>query len=233
LAKHIGIVAVSPEGSAFCYRIIGRRCSEVDDPARRPVVTLHNRPFSSYVEALNADDWEGIARLLLDSAAVLKDAGADFAVLPDNATHHALPLIEDRSPIPFLNMVELVADAVASAGCTKIGLIGTKYVMSGSTYQTVLGLRGMHLLVPEQEEADVIDSIIFNEAIFGSVRQESKAKVMKAIMRLGQRGCDAVVLGSSEASLLMAVDESPLPVFDPVELLADSAVRWALETESI
>jgi len=227
--KHIGIVAVSPEGSAFCYRMIGRRCSEVDDPARRPVVTLHNKPFSSYVERLNEKDWEGMAHLLIDSARVLNNAGADFCVLPDNVAHHALQLVEGQSPVPFLNMIELVADAVQGAGCSKIGLIGTQYVMSGSTYQTVLGLRGMHLLVPEADEAEDIDSIIFNEAIYGSVRQESKAKVMKAIMRLGQRGCDAVVLGSSEASLLMAVEESPLPVFDPVELLADSAVRWALQ----
>jgi len=231
LPKHIGIVAVSPEGSAFCYRMIGRRCSEVDDPARRPMVTLHNKPFSSYVDCLNEENWEGMAHLLIDSARVLNNAGVDFAVLPDNVAHHALPLIEGQSSIPFLNMIELVADAVQGAGCSKIGLIGTKYVMSGSTYQTVLGLRGMHLLVPEAEEADTIDSIIFNEAIYGSVRQESKAKVMKAIMRLGQRGCDAVVLGSSEASLLMAVEESPLPVFDPVELLAESAVRWALESD--
>jgi aspartate racemase len=101
--------------------------------------------------------------------------------------------------------------------------------MSGSTYQTVLGLRGMHLLVPDEEEASSIDSIIFNEAIYGHVRQESRSLVMKAIMRLGQRGCDAVIMGSSEASLLLAAEESALPVFDPVELLADSAVRRALE----
>lgn len=229
MSKHIGIVAVSPEGTSFCYRAIGRRCSEVDDPSRRPMFTLHNRPFSSYVEALNAEDWESIARLIIDSSSVLNNAGADFAVLPDNVAHHALPLVEGQTPIPFINMIELVADAIEAAGCTSVGIIGTRYVMSGSTYQTVLGLRGMRVLVPEDEEAEAIDSIIFKEAIFGSVRPSSRAHVMKAIMRLGQRGCEAVIMGSSEASHLMSVEQSVLPVFDPVELLADAAMRRALQ----
>ena len=66
MAGHIGIAALSPEGSAFCYRTIGRRAAEVDDPERRPLVTLHNRPFSTYVEALERGDWETIAGLLQD-----------------------------------------------------------------------------------------------------------------------------------------------------------------------
>lgn len=228
LPKHIGIVAASPEGSSFCYRKICRRAWEVEDASMRPSVTLHNRPFSTYVERLNAGDWEGVAQLLLDSACTLEAAGADFCVLPDNALHHAVPLAEPRSPIPWLSMIDLVADTVAQDGCRTLGLIGTKIVTLGSTYQTALGLRGMHLLVPRDEEIDSIDRIIFAEAVLGSVRPESKTLVLDAISGLADRGCDALILGCSEASLLMTVEDSPLPVVDPVELLAEAAVRHAL-----
>jgi aspartate/glutamate racemase len=161
LPKHIGIVAASPEGSAFCYRKIGRRASEVEDPANRPMVTLHNRPFSTFVEMLNRGDWEGIAAALVESAHALHHAGADFCVLPDNALHHAVPLAERDSPIPWLSMIDLVADSVNQNGCRTLGLIGTKIVTLGSTYQTALGIRGMHLLVPRPEEIDAIDRIVF------------------------------------------------------------------------
>lgn len=228
MPKHIGIVAASPEGSAFCYRKIGRRAAEIEDPAGRPMVTLHNRPFSTYVEKLNAGDWEGIAQLLLDSAETLAAAGADFCVLPDNALHHAVPLAERSSPIPWLSMIDLVADSVANNGCRTLGLIGTKVVTLGATYQTALGLRGMHLLVPRDEEIDAIDRVIFAEAVYGAVRAESRMRVLDAISGLASRGCDALILGCSEASLLMTVEESPLPVVDPVELLAEAAVRHAL-----
>lgn len=228
MPQHIGIVAASPEGSAFCYRRIGRRVSEIERPDLRPTVTLHNLPFATYVEKLNAGDWEGIAAMLGESAHTLHTAGADFCILPDNALHHAVQMAEHRSPIPFLNMIDLVAETVKTNGCSTLGLIGTKFVTFGSTYQTALGLRGMHLLVPDEAGVEEIDRIIFAEAIYGRVRATSRSRVLDAISGLADRGCDALILGCSEASLIMAIEDSPLPVVDPVELLAEAAVQKAM-----
>lgn len=226
--KTIGIVAVSPEGSATCYRLIGRRCSDIPDPARRPRVALHNQPLSTYVEALARGDWSCVADLLRGSAKALAQAGADFCVLPDNACHHALPMAEAGSPIPWLNMINLVADALKASGCGSVGLIGTKYVTYGSTYQIALGLRGMHLHVPSQEEAEEIDRIIFEEAVHSRVRPQSRARVLEAVKRLKDRGCEALILGATEAGMLIDAAYSPIPIFDPVDLLADAAIYHAL-----
>ncbi len=228
MPKHIGIAAVSPEGSAFCYRLIGRRASEITRPDHRPLVSLHNRPFSTYVEALNAGDWEGIAEMLADSATSLRDAGADFCVLPDNVAHHALPMAEANSPIPWLSMIDLVAHAIEENGCSTVGLVGTRFVMSGSTYQTALGLKGIHLLVPDEAHMEEIDRIIFREAIYGRVREESQAVVREAVEDLSRRGCDSLILGCSEANLIMGDATRLLPAIDPVELLAEEAINFAL-----
>lgn len=230
MPRHIGIVGVSPEGSSFCYRVIGRRASEVDEESRRPIVSLHNRPFSLYLDALNRDDWPRIAELLRDSAIALSHIGADFCVLPDNVCHHAIHLAEAHSPLPWLNMIDLVANTLETNGCRKVGLIGTKFVTSGSTYQTVLGLRGIHLLVPSDDDTIEVDRIIFTEAVKGRVRAESRDRVARVVRSLADRGCEAVILGSSEAPLLIGSDSSPLPVFDPVELLAEAAIARALGT---
>lgn len=228
MPQHIGIVAASPEGSAFCYRRIGRRVSEIERRELRPAVTMHNLPFATYVEKLNAGDWEGIAEMLCDSAQTLHAAGADFCILPDNALHHAVPMVEHKCAIRFLNMIDLVAEKVKTDGCKTLGLIGTKFVTFGSTYQTALGLRGMHLLVPSETHVEEIDRIIFTEAVYGRVRPASRGRVVDAITGLADRGCDALILGCSEASLIMAVEDSPLPVVDPVELLAEAAVQQAI-----
>ncbi|GAB4517725.1 MAG: aspartate/glutamate racemase family protein [Phycisphaerales bacterium] len=228
MPKHIGIAAVSPEGSAFCYRLIGRRASEIARPDHRPLVSLHNRPFSTYVEALNTGDWEAIAQMLADSATSLRDAGADFCVLPDNVAHHALPMAESLSPIPWLSMIDLVAHAIEENGCRTVGLVGTRFVMSGSTYQTALGLKGIRLLVPDEEHMDDIDRIIFREAIFGSAREESQAVVKEAVEDLASRGCDSLILGCSEANIIMGDAARLLPAIDPVELLAEEAINHAL-----
>jgi aspartate racemase len=231
--KHIGIVAVSPEGSSACYRLIGRRASEVKPTDDRPRVSLHNLPFSSYVEAIRRDDWPAVAEMIVRSATVLRDAGADFCVLPDNVMHHALPMAQAVAPLPFINMIELVADAVQAAGCDTVGLIGTKYVMSGSTYQTVLGLRKIKVMVPEPTEAEMIDRVIFTEAIYGSVKPSSRQGVMGAINHLAERGAQAVILGASEANALINGGPMPTPVIDPVALLADAAVEHAVHEREV
>ncbi|MBL8745245.1 MAG: amino acid racemase [Phycisphaerae bacterium] len=228
MPKNIGIVAVSPEGSANCYRIIGRRCSDISDPAQRPSVLLHNRPLSTYVEALNRGDWPRVAELLRESANALLHAGADFCVLPDNVCHHALPMAESGSPIPWLNMIDLVADALKNSGCKSVGLIGTRFVTSGSTYQIALGLRGMHLHVPPDDETTAIDHIIFDEAVHNRVKPASRDRVLSSVKNLKKRGCEALILGATEAGMLVNTAESPLPVFDPVDLLADAAIYHAL-----
>jgi aspartate racemase len=86
----------------------------------------------------------------------------------------------------------------------------------------------MHLLVPDTTGVEEIDRIIFAEAIYGRVRPASRNRVVDAIAGLADRGCDALILGCSEASMIMTVEDSPLPVVDPVELLAEAAVHRAV-----
>lgn len=229
MPQHIGVIGVSPEGSSIFTRALSRRISDIDEPALRPHVTLHHAPFANYLEAIHNDDWAAVGHLLADSAGALTAAGADFCVLPDNATHHALPLAAANSPAAFLNMVEIVADAIQAKHHTQVGLIGTKYVTFGSTYQTVLGLRGIKLNVPELEDALEIDRVIFDEAVKGTVSRASTDRVARVIAGLADLGCEAIVLGASEASLILKDAQLPLPVIDPVEHLADATLLRAAD----
>lgn len=229
MAKHIGIVAVSPEGSALCYRQIARHAMHIEDPEKRPLVTLHNLPFSTYVEAYRAGDWEQVAQMMIWSAKTLYAAGANFLICPDNIAHHALTLAEASTDIPWLNMIELVTDAVCANDCTTLGLIGTQMIMHSSTYQTYLGMRGVTLLVPYDDEVEQIDRIIFTELIEGRVEEASRQVMLEVMRNLAERGCEGVVLASTETPLLVTPEQSPLPSYDPVRLLAEHAVRYALQ----
>lgn len=229
VAKHIGIVAVSPEGAALFYRQIFRRAAQMLESHDHPRVTLHNEPLALYIDAVKAGDWHAVGDLLRRSAEILATSGAAFCLTPDNAVQHGIHLAEAGSPIPWLTMPELVARALESDGRKVVGLIGTKMVTTASTYQTVLGLRGIQVLAPEPEEADDLDRIIFTELIYGEIKADSQAKVLRTIQNLAQRGCEAVILGSSEAPLLVTEANAPLPVYDAADLLARGAVQRAME----
>ena len=228
LAKHIGIVAVSPEGSALCYREIHRRAHALVGDVGHPLVTMHNERLDDYIAALLRDDWHAIGELLSRSAKLLASAGADFCITPDNVMQHGVDMARAASPIPWMTMTEIVAERVACDSRRTVGLIGTKMVMYGSTYQTHLGIKGVKVIAPEAHDAEAIDAIIFRELIHGIINPESRRIFIEAIARMADKGADGVVLGCSEAPLLITPEDAPLPAYDAVALLADSAVRFAV-----
>ncbi len=233
MPKHIGIAAVSPEGSALCYREIYRHAGRILGDTGHPRVTLHNEPFEDYMAAVLRDDWTAVGALLARSARLLARAGAEFAIVPDNVMQHAVHLAETDSPIPWLTMTDLVAEAISAENRSTVGLIGTRMVMTGSTYQTHLGIRGVKVVIPKEEDAEDIDAIIFRELVYGVVRPESRKRVLGVIDQLRERGCEGVILGCSEGSLLVSPTDCEVPVYDPNGLLALGAIQCAIGERSL
>jgi aspartate racemase len=227
VTKHIGIVAVSPEGAALCVRAISRQASKHLAPHDHPRVSMHNEPLANYIDAIRADDWHSVGYLLRRSADILAGAGAQFCLTPDNAVQHGVHLAEVGCPIPWITMTDLVARAVERDGRRKVGLIGTKMVTYGSTYQTHLGIRGVQVIPPEPNEADLLDEIIFGELIYGRFRLESQRTVLGIIAHLADRGCEGVILGCSEAPLLVTPENAGLPIYDAADILAEGAISYA------
>ena len=192
-----------------------------------PAVSLHNEPLALYLDAVRSDDWHRVGELMRKSAEQLRDLGAQVIICPDNAVQHATYLAQVEGA-EWLPMPDLVAERVLAAELKTVGIIGTRMVTGGSTYQTALGVRGVQVLAPEPEEIDRLDEIIFGELIYGHFRPESRRIMLGVIEHLAGRGCDAVILGCSEAPLIVHPESSPVPVFDATDILAEGAIRRSL-----
>ncbi len=230
MTKHIGIVAVSPEGASLCHRQIFRYASAQLDPHEHPIVSLHNLPLAGYVDAVRAGDWRSVGAMLRRSAEVLSACGAEFCFTPDNAVQHGVHLAEAGSPIPWLNMTEIVAGTIETDGRQTVGILGTSVVTRGSAYQTHLGLRGIKAVVPSDEDVEALDTAIYGDLAYGRVTDTARAIMTGVIDRLCERGCDAVILGCSEAPLVVCAASSPIAVYDAGDLLAQRAVREAIDS---
>src|SRR5688500_15945142 len=131
MPKHIGIAAVTFEGAALCYRTICAEAASVMGEYQHPQITLHAFSFADYVPLISKPDWEGVAGLLLESAAKLARAGADFAICPANTVHEAFKFLGSRSPIPWLHIVEAVGEA--AAGRAQMGRSSGRERVGGRT----------------------------------------------------------------------------------------------------
>jgi len=143
MTKHIGIVACSAEGAALCYRTICHDGTRLLGPHAHPELSLHSHSLSDYVDCIERDDWDGVASLMLTSAHKLAMSGADFLICPDNTVHQALPLIAARSPLPWLNIAEVVAAEAKARGYKRLGLTGTRWLVESEVYADKLDELGL------------------------------------------------------------------------------------------
>src|SRR5262245_35403022 len=162
-SQHIGIVAVSAEGAALCYRTICAEGAAVLGPHSHPEVSMHTYPLHEYMRHVEADRWEDAAQLLLASATKLVDAGAEILICPDNTLHRAVDLIRDQTPVPWLHIAEEVATLAAARGFECVGVLGTRYLMEGPVYASKLSANGIAYEIPGAEEREGINHIIFDE----------------------------------------------------------------------
>jgi aspartate racemase len=226
--KHIGVVACSAEGAALCYQHICRESLTLVGKNDHPRVTLDSIPLARWMPAFDAGDYAGVARFMLDSAHLLAAAGADFAICPDNSAHRAWEHVQAETPIPWLHIARVLADEAARRAFRRVGVLGTRFTMSGTVYRDALGGRGIDSVVPEADDFEKVDRIIFGELVDGVFTDASRAVYNAAIARLKGRGCDAVALACTEIPLLVRPAESPLPTLDSTRLLAAAAVREAI-----
>jgi aspartate racemase len=229
MPKHIGIVACSAEGAALCYRTICEEAPALMGRHRHPEVSMHTRCLADYMDYVYRGDWQGVAGLMLSSANKLASCGADFLICPDNTIHQAFESTAATSPLPWLHIVEQVAHQAKARGFRRLAVTGTRYTMEGPVYPQKLRAAGLDYVMPEADERERIDAIIFDELVNGIFKEESRNCFKQVIGRMKDDGCDAVVLGCTEIPLIVDDATSPLPTLDSTRILARAAIKKALE----
>jgi aspartate racemase len=228
MPDHIGIVACSAEGAALCYRTICVEGAQLLGVHAHPEVSMHTHSFAEYIKCIDRGDWPGVGELMLSSATRLAKMGADFLICPDNTLHKALPDVELRSPLPWLDIADVVAGRAVERGFRRVGLTGTRWLVESEVYPDKLRARGLEYVRPNAAESEAINRIIMDELVNGVFEPSAVTCFQRVIERMKREGCDAVVLGCTEIPLIMNDSNSPLPTLDSTRLLARAALRRAV-----
>ena len=226
--KHIGILAHSFEGAGLCFHTACLEGVARLGPHMHPHITMTCSPMALVMDAWERGDNAALRAFFKADADRVAAAGADFFVCPDNTAHIALENAGEPFPLPGLHIGEVVADQAVRDGRRKVGILGTKYTMSGPVYPGALGRRGLDWAVPGEDDQAMVNRIIFEELCLGEFTAESRETYVRVIEDLAGQGCDAVALVCTEIPLLLSQDVSPLPVLDSTRLLARAAVDVAL-----
>lgn len=226
--KQIGIVAHSAEGAALCFLTACHEGSALLGEHMYPTIVMSAVPMALSLPGWEADDHAAVAKFLAQGVQQVADAGADFFVCPDNTAHIVLEKIIDDLPLPGLHIAHVVCDEISKQGWKQVGLLGTRWTMTGPVYKSALEQRDCQRLVPDEPTREQLNTAIFDELCKGIFNAGTTDHFLKAIEDLKSRGAECVILGCTEIPLIVTPENSSLPTFDSTRLLAKYAVREAI-----
>jgi aspartate racemase len=182
------------------------------------------------VEAMQAEErWDEAGDLLATEARGLEAAGAELVLLCTNTMHKVADMVAGAIEVPLLHLADVTADAVAAAGLTTVGLLGTAFTMEQDFYRGRLASHGLTVLVPDAEDRALVHGVIYDELCAGVVQDASRDAVLAVLRLLLARGAQGVVLGCTELELLVAPGSlGQVPLFPTTRLHVEAALRVAL-----
>jgi len=231
--KKIGMLGgMSFESTTQYYDLINRAIQKTVGGSASAEILMYSFNFAELEVLQSAGKWDELTQKMVHWANALKSAGADFIVICANTMHRMAPAIEAETGLPVLHIAAVTGEAIVKQSLKKVVLLGTKYVMEGDFYVDILQNNyDLQVMIPNNDERQVIHDIIYNELIQGVISQDSKAAYLKIIERLRQNGAQGIVLGCTEIPLLISQADVSIPVFSTTEIHAKAAASFALATE--
>ena len=229
--KTIGLIGgMSWESTVPYYRQINETIKERMGGLHSARIILYSVDFHDVERLQHAGNWEGAGELLARAARSLETAGADFLVLCTNTMHKVAPAIEAAVRIPLFHIADATALEIKQAGYSTVGLLGTRFTTEQDFYRGRLRDRhGLRVLIPKQEDRDLVHRVIYQELCLGKIVPESRLRYRGVMADLAAQGAQAIILGCTEISLLVDQQDSTIPLFDTTGIHARKAAELALQ----
>lgn len=229
--KTIGLIGgMSWESTVTYYQLINEAVKTKLGGLHSAKILLYSVDFAQIEQYQASSEWDKSAEVLTDAAKRLELAGADFIVICTNTMHKVAPQMRQALHIPILHIADATADALLAQGIRKVALLGTKYTMTQDFYKARLVAYGMEVIIPNEQEIEIVNRVIYEELCLGVISEASRRKYSEIIKRLKKdEGAEAVILGCTEIGLLIKPEDSALPVFDTTRIHAEAAAAMALD----
>ena len=227
--KKIGLIGgMSYESTIAYYEGINREIGERLGGLNSGESLLSSLNFDEIEQCQKEGEWDKAGKILANHARILQGGGADYIFLCTNTMHRCYEAINAAISVPFVHIADATLNELRKHGVQKVGLLGTIYTMTQDFYKRRLIEGGVEVLVPNADEMEAVNEIIFDELCLGKISSRSKEKFLQIIEGLRARGAQGAILGCTEIGLLVSQADTAARLFDTTQIHIDAAVNLAL-----
>jgi aspartate racemase len=221
---------MSWESSLEYYRIINQKVNQELGGLHSAKAILYSVDFAEIEILQHQNRWHELTAIMIDAAQTLEKAGADMILICTNTMHKTADDIQAAVGIPLIHIADAAAESIKEKSLKKAGLLGTKFTMEEDFYkQRLLSRYGIEVIIPEENDREIVHKIIYTELCRGQIKESSRRKYIRIIDKLVQEGAEGIILGCTEIPLLVKQEDISVPVFNTMKIHGESAVFNAIK----
>jgi aspartate racemase len=229
--KTIGLIGgMSWESSLEYYRIINEKVKKELGGLHSAQSLMYSVDFEIIKILQHEGKWDELTTIMIDAAKRLEKGGAEMIVICTNTMHKMANEVQESINLPLIHIADTTAQSIKDLNLKKVGLLGTKFTMEQDFYKGRLTEKhGLDVIIPNDEDRELVHKIIYNELCLGNVKDSSKKEYIRIIESMVKNGAEGVILGCTEIPLLIKKEDVSIPIFDTTTIHAEHAVLQAIK----
>jgi len=227
--KVIGILGgMGPEATADLFlRIIKATPVQRDQDHLR--IIIDNNPKIPERTAAILGKGESPLKQLQETLGNLEKAGAEVIAIPCNTAHHYYRELQESTNILIINMISETAAYIHRnfPDIKKIGLLATTGTVKAGIYHKAMTT--VKVITPDEDTQETVMNAILGEQGIkaGHTQGKPRRDILAVANTLINKGAEAIIAGCTEVSLVLRQNDLPVPLIDPLQILAEAVIREA------
>jgi aspartate racemase len=220
---HIGLIGgIGPAATDFYYRRLIAAVAQRGAALDMTIVHADAPTLLANLAANDAAAQVGIYRRVTDR---LARAGAECVAVTSIAGHFCIEAFAAVSPLPVVDMVSAIGEAITARRLGRIGILGTRTVMATRLYGSITTAE---IMPPQGAMLDAVHDAYAAMAVAGAVTPDQRAVFEAAARQLLAAGAEAIMLGGTDLALVFDTATAPFPLVDCAGIHVEAIVARAL-----
>ena len=220
----LGILGgLGPMSSVYFYEMLTAHTRAVKDQQHLNIIISSRADTPERTDYILGKSSESPLPAMIEEAQRLERAEADMIAIPCNTAHCFYKGICDSVNIPILSIIRMTVEFCRSLGLKKVGLLATEGTVTSRAYENALGEVGIECATPSKSGQATVSDIIYEQIKKGLAPNIDA--FLEVVDELRADGCERMILGCTELSLLKRNHLPGNDFIDSLEVLALSAIR--------
>lgn len=219
----LGILGgLGPMSSAYFYELVCAHTKASCDQEHIDIILSSRASTPDRTAYITGQSSESPLPYMIEDARRLEVYGADAILIPCNTAHYFIDEVRRSVKIPVPSIIEETSRLIKLSGYKKAGIMATLGTVKSGSYQEKLTALDLDWAVPDEKYQNYMHDLIYGDVKSGG--QIDFDKFYAVVDHLIGKGCDKMILGCTELSLIHREIGADQRLVDSLEVLSHKAI---------